>query len=241
MRAGAVGSENVATATAGRLVPVRTHGKKYWLPLVGVALIVGFALPRMVFLPTASTTRDTPTTSASSVASSSAGRFDTGGLARYAAPQSGTVETAVPASLMPAVPQLQTVVSVLVLLIAVPAILAVVRHLWAGRRSRMTPYPESCTVTELDLPAGCSVQLVHLGGRRLLVGRDRSGVKCLLELPPLPPTRPSIADVFGAATSSQHGAATDAMTPSPTVEPGPAAAIITLFRQLKAVTEATRR
>ncbi|MBA4065304.1 MAG: hypothetical protein C0501_16655 [Isosphaera sp.] len=71
---------------------------------------------------------------------------------------------------------------------------------------RPTPPPAGATEVIASLPIGarCTVHLVRAGGRRLLVGTDPSGVKALVELPPLPADPP----------------------PEPAAEPEPAAVVV---------------
>jgi flagellar biogenesis protein FliO len=68
-----------------------------------------------------------------------------------------------------------------------------------------TATPQAMTVAAALRVGACTVHLVVAGDRRLLVGTDGSGVKAVLELPPVPEAPPADAPP-AAAPAAQEGA-----------------------------------
>jgi flagellar biogenesis protein FliO len=148
------------------------------------------------------------------------------------------------------------VVVMLLVWLTIAAALAIRR--WRPRRGAAAP-TTAAVIAELALTGGCWLQLVRVGTRRLLVGHDRSGVRCLVELPPAPIAEPAEPPVLAAEppedpspqADSPHAADSSASPRSPAVQlqqrtqalspppenPSPqVAAILDLFQQLRAAT-----
>ncbi|MCX8138878.1 MAG: hypothetical protein N3E46_04280 [Gemmataceae bacterium] len=133
----------------------------------------------------------------------------------------------------PLSPRLDPVITGIILVwLAAACIVAWLRIRKRGPSSQ--PSAEDYRLAELALPCGCWLQLIHLGERRLLAGHDRQGVRVLLELPPVPSeSETDAAGISEAAPPLSSPLAEAGTTDSRT------AAILALFQQLKAATQAS--
>ncbi len=177
-----------------------------WLVIAAAMIILGLTLPRWWFH-----------------------------LTRLPLPSSAPQEQITPSADVVAVapPRLVAVIAGIVLVWAAAAWIMVWRKSRNRWPSSQTPFPR-CRVTELVLPCGCWLQLIHVGERRLLAGHDRTGVRVLLELPPTPTESET-----GVAGVSEAAPRLSSPLPEPGTTDARAASILALFQQLKAATQAS--
>lgn len=130
----------------------------------------------------------------------------------------------------------------IVLLLWLVAVLAVVGRLAWRRRQAPSTHPQAVSA-ELPLAGGCWLQLVRFGSRRLVVGGDRGGARCLVELPPAPeePTTarpgPGAGGTAGDAGERCEGESVGRVERASGLSPQ-GVAILDLFQQLRAATQA---